>query len=60
MKTINFKQRTVTLTRKLQGRSQKRRRRHDPWLVLTLLNFNSGSGWNRISNPLQDRENVWC
>ena len=60
MNSKNLKQRNVTLVRKLKIRSQLRRRRHDPWLVLSLLSFNSGSGWNRIFNPLRSRENVWC
>jgi hypothetical protein len=37
-----------------------RRRRHDPMLVLNMSIFNSGGGWNRIFNPLPQRENVWC
>jgi hypothetical protein len=59
MNTTNQKQSNVTLTRKLQSYFQLRGRRHDPWLVLSLLNFNSGSGWNRIFNPFPSRENVW-
>jgi hypothetical protein len=37
-----------------------RRRRHDPLLVLNLSTFNSGRSWERIFNPLPERENVWC
>jgi hypothetical protein len=59
MNTINLKQRNVTPTRKLKSRFQLSRRRRDPWLVLSLLSFNSGDKWNRIFNPLQSRENVW-
>jgi hypothetical protein len=59
MNTTNLKQRNVTLTRKLKSRLLLRRRRHDPWLVLSLLSFNSGDGWNRTFNPLQSRENIW-
>jgi hypothetical protein len=59
MNPTNVKQRTVTVIRKLESRPQLRRRRHDPWLVLNLLTFNSGSGWNHIFNPVQSRENVW-
>jgi len=59
MNTTNVKQCTLTVTRKLESRPQLRRHRHDPWLVLNLLTFNSRSGWNRIFNPVQSRENVW-
>jgi hypothetical protein len=27
--------------------------------VLSMLNFNSGTSWNRIFNPVAERENVW-
>jgi hypothetical protein len=37
-----------------------RRRWHDPMLVLNMSIFNSGSSWNRIFNPVPQRENVWC
>ena len=36
-----------------------RRRHHDPVLVLNMSIFNSGSSWNRIFNPIPQRENVW-
>ena len=36
-----------------------RRRRHDPMLVLNMSIFNSGSSWNRIFNPVPERETVW-
>gem|GEM_PF-2303681 len=36
-----------------------RRRRHDPMLVLSMSLFNFEPGWNRIFNPLNERENVW-
>jgi len=39
---------------------QRRRRRHDPMLVLNMSIFNQGSDWNRIFNPIPQRENVWC
>lgn len=38
---------------------QRRRRRHDPMLVLSMASFNSGSGWSQIFNPVPQRENVW-
>jgi hypothetical protein len=28
-------------------------------LVLSMSLFNSGSSWNRIFNPVPERENVW-
>ena len=37
-----------------------RRRWHDPMLVLNMSIFNSGSSWNRLFNPVPQRENVWC
>ena len=36
-----------------------RRRRHDPMLVLSMSIFNSGRSWDRIFNPVPQRENVW-
>jgi hypothetical protein len=39
---------------------QRRRRRHDPWLVLNMSIFNFEPGRNEIFNPLQSHENVWC
>jgi hypothetical protein len=59
MNTTNLKQRNVTLTRKLKSRFELHRCPHDPWLVLSLLSFKSGDGWNRIFNPLPSGENVW-
>ena len=56
MKTTNLKQTRVA---KPQKRFQWRRRWHDPMLVLNMSIFNSGSGWNRIFNPVPQRENVW-
>ena len=35
------------------------RRRHDRMLVLSMLNFNSGTSWNQIFNPVPERENIW-
>jgi hypothetical protein len=56
MKTINLKQTNLTKQRKF---CQRRSRWHDPMLVLNMSIFNSGSGWNRIFNPVPQRENVW-
>jgi hypothetical protein len=39
---------------------RRSRRRHDPMLVLNMSIFNSERGWNRIFDPLPQRENVWC
>ena len=38
----------------------RRRGQHDPMLVLHLGDFNSGSSWDRIFNPIPQRENVWA
>ena len=35
-----------------------RRQLHDPMLVFNMSIFNSGSGWQKIFNPLKVRENV--
>jgi len=51
----------------MHGKDQKKsrkllraqRRRHNPMLVLNMSIFNSGSSWNRIFNPISQRENVW-
>lgn len=56
MKTTNLKQTNVAKQRKFL---QWRRRWHDPMLVLNMSIFNSGSSWNRIFNPVPQRENVW-
>ena len=56
MKTTNLKQTNVAKQRKF---FQWRRRWHDPMLVLNMSIFNSGSSWNRIFNPVPQRENVW-
>ena len=49
---------------KYQTKSRKwfraRRGGHDPMLVLNMSIFNSGRSWNRIFNPVSQRENVWC
>ena len=54
----------MNTTRMNQNKPRKwvlsRRRWHDPMLVLNMSIFNSGSGWNRIFNPVPARENVWC
>ena len=37
-----------------------RRRGHDRMLVFNMSIFNSGgTSWNRIFNPIPQRENVW-
>ena len=38
---------------------QRRRRAHDPMLVLNMSIFNSEKSWECIFNPLSQRENVW-
>jgi hypothetical protein len=39
---------------------QRRRRWHDPMLVLNMSTFNWESGWHRILNRIPNRETVWC
>jgi hypothetical protein len=41
-------------------RAAAAKRSGDPMLVLNMSIFNSGSSWNRIFNPVPQRENVWC
>ena len=36
---------------------RRRRRKHDPMLVLNMSVFNSEDGWNRVFNPLKVHEN---
>jgi hypothetical protein len=36
----------------------RRRRMHDPLLVLNMSIFNFDNGWNRTFNPLKVHENV--
>jgi hypothetical protein len=45
----------LTIIESLPGK-----RAHDPMLVLNMSISNSDRGWNRIFNPLPQRENVWC
>ena len=45
--------------KKLRRWFRARRRRHDPMLVLSMSIFNSGRSWDRIFNPVPERENVW-
>jgi hypothetical protein len=35
----------------------RRRRMHDPMLVLNMSIFNVGNGWDRTFNPLKAHEN---
>jgi hypothetical protein len=53
---------TIKLTSPKNRRSREwfrpRRRWHDPMLVLNMSIFNSGSSWDRIFNPMPQRENV--
>jgi hypothetical protein len=51
---------TTPKNRRLRAWFRPRRRRHDPMLVLNMSIFNSGSSWDRIFNPIPQRENVWC
>lgn len=50
---------TETHQKKSRKLFRTRRRRHDRMLVLSMSLFNSGSSWNRIFNPVPERENVW-
>ena len=45
--------------KKWRKRFRARRRQHDPMLVLNMSIFNSGISWNRIFNPIPQRENIW-
>ena len=38
---------------------QRRRRAHDPMLVLNMSIFNSEKSWECIFTPPPQRENVW-
>jgi hypothetical protein len=57
MNTTNLKPTNIKRSRNW---FRERRRWHDPMLVLNMLIFNSGRSWNRIFNPVPQRENVWC
>ena len=56
MKTTNLNQTNVAKPGKW---FQRRRRWHDPMLVLNMSIFNSASGWYRILYQLPSHENVW-
>ncbi len=49
---------TRILQRKLQQLVRRRRKRHDPMLVMSMSLFNFESGWNRSFNPLRAHENA--
>ena len=55
---------TVRLTERNRARPrrwfQRRRRAHDAMLVLNMSIFNAGGSWERIFNPIAQRENVWA
>ena len=40
-------------------RAAAARRSGDPMLVLNMSIFNFDGGWNRVFNPIPQRENVW-
>jgi hypothetical protein len=42
---------------KWRAKFRRRRRTHDPMLVLNMSLFNSEDGWNRVFNPVKVREN---
>jgi hypothetical protein len=46
------------LTRRWRKMLQRRRRRHDPLLVLNMSIFNLADGWNRTFNPVKAHENA--
>ena len=56
---MNYKKEQNKLTNKLRNLFRKRRRQHDPMLVFSISIFNFEGGWNRIFNPVTQRENVW-
>jgi len=45
-------------TARLPQLRKKRRRGHDPMLVLNMSIFNDADGWNRIFNPVKIHEDV--
>ena len=57
MKTPSITQSNRTKSRRW---FRRRRRLHDPMLVLSMSLFNSGRSWERIFNPVSERENVWA
>ena len=42
---------------KWRARFRRRRRMHDPMLVLNMSEFNFADGWSRTFNPLKVHEN---
>jgi hypothetical protein len=42
---------------KWRTKFRRRRRTHDPMLVLNMSLFNSEHGWNRVFSPVKVREN---
>ena len=57
--TFHVRQDSKGLTWKdwVLGLFRRRRRMHDPMLVLNMSIFNVGNGWDRIFNPLKAYEN---
>ena len=44
-----------------QGRCfQRRRRKHDPWLVVNMSIFNFELGRSEMFNPIRSHQNIWC
>jgi hypothetical protein len=56
METTNFEEARVTKPPKW---FRRHRLWHDPLLVLNMSTFDFDSGWNRIFNPIPQRENIW-
>jgi len=52
-----MKIRRQSLTRKWREMFQRRRRKHDPMLVLNMSIFNFADGWNRTFKRLKIHEN---
>jgi hypothetical protein len=46
-----------SLTHRWRAVFRRRRRMHDPMLVLNMSIFNFADGWNRTFNPLRGHEN---
>lgn len=57
MKPMSLSGTNVRLGQRFRSYFQRRPRRHDPMLVLSMAIFNFESGWNRIFNPVRAREN---
>lgn len=53
MNSIHLHGNRFGFTQKSRKYRQRRRFRHDPWLVFNMAAFNSEANWNRVFDPFR-------